>query len=310
MDVKLAELPYNEFQTACHRGRLALDLGLVRICLRTGLGKVQRNLWRLYGDYPLCDRDAFIDFHLGVEAVNSLRRWIRPQVDFFLDELRPFKPLGRSQAFAMLEWGVNWSVASHDNSALLLHAGVVAKGDRAVLLPAPPGSGKSTLCAALIQQGWRLLSDEIAVVSLTENNVRPFVRPVSLKNQSIELIRRRSPSAVFGEIARDTHKGDVAHLKPPAESIRLMNRPASIVAVVQPRYDAHQESCVAQPVSQADAFMRLAENSFNYSVLAERGFERVGELVSAVPAMTLHYRCLDEAAEYLEALVGREGKDD
>jgi predicted ATPase len=30
-----------------------------------------------------------------------------------------------------------------------------------VILPAPPGSGKSTLCAALVTRGWRLLSDEL-----------------------------------------------------------------------------------------------------------------------------------------------------
>ena len=50
-----------------------------------------------------------------------------------------------------------------------------ARDDRAVILPAPPGSGKSTLCAALVNRGWRLLSDELTLVDF--DAVRRSLRP-------------------------------------------------------------------------------------------------------------------------------------
>ena len=63
------------------------------------------------------------------------------------------------------------------NQFLLLHAGAVERGGGAVLLPAQPGSAKSTLAAALACSGFRLLSDQFGVVSLDDGLCCPsFVR--------------------------------------------------------------------------------------------------------------------------------------
>ena len=62
-----------------------------------------------------------------------------------------------------------------------------------MLLPAPPGAGKSTLCAGLVHRGWRLLSDELALVDMETGLVRGMARPVNLKNKSIEVIRDFAP---------------------------------------------------------------------------------------------------------------------
>ena len=64
----------------------------------------------------------------------------------------------------MLEWGLNWCVAGHAHQYLMLHAAALERNGRAVILPGDPGAGKSTLTAALMLSGWRLLSDEITLV--------------------------------------------------------------------------------------------------------------------------------------------------
>jgi hypothetical protein len=50
---------------------------------------------------------------------------------------------------------------------------VLERGGRALLLPAPSGSGKSTLCAGLAFNGWRLLSDELALLDPCRLGHRP-----------------------------------------------------------------------------------------------------------------------------------------
>lgn len=59
---------------------------------------------------------------------------------------------------------------------LAFHATAVANKAGAVLLAGDSGTGKSTLAAALLQRGWSLLSDELAVVD-TEEQGRLVVLP-------------------------------------------------------------------------------------------------------------------------------------
>jgi hypothetical protein len=71
---------------------------------------------------------------------------------------------------------------------LLFHAGVVAKNGQALLLPAPSGSGQSTLAAALSASGWTYLSDELAVVDPATLCVEPFALPIGLKDKSMDAL--------------------------------------------------------------------------------------------------------------------------
>ena len=90
-------------------------------------------------------------------------------------------------------------------------------------MPGDPGAGKSTLTAALMLSGWRLLSDEIALVDRDDGLLRRLARPVSLKNASIDIIREHDTRAVFGDMAHDTHKGTVAHLEPTRRERRAVS---------------------------------------------------------------------------------------
>ena len=59
-----------------------------------------------------------------------------------------------------------------------------------MLLPAAPGSGKTTLCAGLSLRGWRLLSDEFGLIRPGTTDLVPVPRPMALKNESIDVIRQ------------------------------------------------------------------------------------------------------------------------
>jgi len=67
----------------------------------------------------------------------------------------------------------------------LLHAGVVARDGAGIMLPGPPGSGKSSLTMALLRQGYRYLSDELAVVDVSTGCLHAFPKPLSLKAPSL-----------------------------------------------------------------------------------------------------------------------------
>ncbi len=58
----------------------------------------------------------------------------------------------------------------HQRGILPLHASSVVKDNRAYVFMGPSGSGKSTLAAAFQKRGYRLLADDITVVSVVPPN--------------------------------------------------------------------------------------------------------------------------------------------
>ena len=216
--------------------------------------------------------------------------------------MAPFQPLPLDQAFPMFEWAMNWCVSSQANSWLVIHAAVIEKDGLAAILPAPPGSGKSTLCAALVNRGWRLLSDELTLVRLDDGKIDPLPRPVSLKNASIGIIRDYAPAAAFTRPVADTVKGTVAHMRASSDSVARAGQAAAPAWIVFPKWQAGAAAELT-PVPQARAHMRLAENAFNYSLLGETGFHTVARLVDEVRTFDFHYSVLDDAIAVFERLL-------
>jgi HprK-related kinase A len=268
--------------------------------IRSPIPVVAQGLRTLYAEHQVADPGSsqFADFHV---AVLPRRWWYKPLCVFQMDGLQPFTPLARGEAFAFLEWGMNWCVTSHCHRLLSIHAAVLEKQGRAVVLPAPPGSGKSTLCAALMLRGWRLLSDEMALLDPNTGEVVPFPRPVSLKNRSIEVIGQLDPSVVMGPIAHDTMKGTVAHLKVSTRSLEQASVSAAPAWVVFPKFEEGAALLVTERL-KAQALVELASNSFNHHVHGRAGFEALARVVDQSACHDLRYGDLSVALDWFDAL--------
>ena len=281
---------------------LRLQTGPFIARIRGSLPALAVALARMYADYPVLEDDTPADFDVLLRRPRGLRRLVRPQVYFHYDGMEPFQPLPLAQLYPMFEWAMNWCVSSHAHSWLVIHAAVVEKEGAAVILPAPPGSGKSTLCAALVARGWRLLSDELTLVRLDDGRVDPVPRPVSLKNGSIDVIRAWAPGAHLSPPVADTLKGTVAHMRAPGESIARAFEPATPAWIVFPKWRAGAPAELV-PVPQARAHLRLAENAFNYSLLGAAGFTAAARLVDNTHTFDFSYGTLDDAMAVFERLL-------
>jgi HprK-related kinase A len=272
---------------------LFLRTGPFTFCIRSNSAALLDGMCQMYGAYPV-DETGFADFHVQVRRSTGWRRWFRPQVHFDTDGEAPFEPMPADHAFALLEWMLNWCVSGSANAYLIIHAAVVEKNGHALVLPAPPGSGKSTLCAALASRGWRLLSDELTLINLDNGLVTPLARPVSLKNASIDVMKAYAPHAQFTRSAVATTKGTVAHLKAPDASVARNDEPARVAWCVFPLYQAGA-ALTLEPIGRARAFMRVAENAFNFSLTGLRGFHALGGVIDQCSSFDFTYSNLDEA---------------
>jgi len=301
--VIVSERPPDELHRRLQGGGLSLRVGAYVFRIHSPLAAVARGLVHLYGDYPLVPEHEFADFPVSVAPGRFLRRWLQPQARFLVNGHLPFKPVPASQAMPLLEWGLNWCVSNRVFDRLVMHSAVLERKGLALMLPGAPGAGKSTLCAALAHSGWRLLSDELTLADLAAPRVHPLPRPISLKNRSIRLVQDFAPEAIISEPVHDTVKGSVALMRAPADSVARARETAVPRWVVFPRYEAGAATDFS-PLSRGLAFMRLAEQGFNYGILGKGGFNALADLMEGCDCHELRYSRLDEAVARLGALEG------
>lgn len=278
---------------------LWFDIGSAVVRLRSDNRGLPAQLQAAYGRFPLVTDGAWADLHLDALSPGGLRRWIAPQVVLQCDSRRPFDPFPADHALPMLEWGGNWLIGRRLNDLLLLHAGVVERDGLALVMPAMPGSGKSTLSAALSLRGWRLLSDEFGAYDPQQDAFRAMLKPVALKNQSIDVIRRFAPQARFGPSFPKTRKGTVAHLAAEPDAVAQRRVGARPGAVVLPRWVEGVETGW-RPLDVQVLFSSLAFNAFNYRTLGEAGFRAALHLSRVSLGWEMVYSDLDDALRQLE----------
>jgi HprK-related kinase A len=242
---------------------------------------------------------GFYDFRIRLKK--SRRSLVgRQEVEFDWEGSSPFPSMKLEHAHPLFEWGLNWCVATAHGQNIVIHSAVIEKDGVALVLPGDPGSGKSTLCAALVMSGWRLLSDELTVVSSTDGRVQPVPRPISLKNKSIDIIRARFPHAELTDPVTDTHKGAIAYARAPSASIMAADQPVPIGFVVFPKYRTGTELGY-QPLSRAAALTELLSNTFNVGLLGRTGFESLAQAMTGAQCYAVEYGDLDSILAWIEA---------
>jgi HprK-related kinase A len=300
--MQLADFTPQQLERALKREGLSCRIGPFSLQLRNdapGFASVLALLYARMEVDPLPGRQ-FEDFTVRLARPRGLRRFYRPQVHFATDSETPFQPFPVDHAFPHFEWGLNWLVATRAHHYLMFHAAILERQGRALMLPAIPGSGKSTLCAALMLRGWRLLSDEFGLYRPENGLLESMPRPIPLKNESIELIRSYDSSAVLGPVYPKTRKGDVAHLKPSDMSM-TDKRPVRPAWVVFPQYT--EDGCnrlVDYP--KGLSFLKLSGNSFNYRLQGLRGFRAVADIVDDCSTHLLEFSRLERAVDALTEL--------
>ncbi|MBP9929186.1 MAG: HprK-related kinase A [Rhodoferax sp.] len=298
----LSQIDEKDIAAQLSRGELLLNVSPFVARIKSDVLSLARDIAMMYGQFGVADNDSFADFHIEVTLDGGLRRWIKPVARFAFDGKRSFLPLPAGQAFPMMEWGLNWCVAAHAHQYLVVHAAVIEKSGKAVMFPAPPGSGKSTLCAGLVHRGWRLLSDELALCDMDSGLVFGMARPINLKNRSIDVIRKFAPDAILTAPVPDTAKGTVALVRPPSNSVLRAGEPVRPNWIVLPKFSSGAAASLER-ATKADTFMLVAEQSFNYDIHGVQGFKAVTQLITHSDCYQFTYSDLNDAVRVFDELL-------
>jgi hypothetical protein len=115
----------------------------------------------------------------------------------------------------------------------VFHASAVSFGEKALLLTADSGGGKSTLAAFLVANGGRLISDDFVPVSLEDPKVFPLPSALSVKKGAIPVLEDFFP--VLRQLQEEWSGESELFLPLPEE--RIEGSPVRAEAIVFFRYE-------------------------------------------------------------------------
>ncbi len=126
-----------------------------------------------------------------------------------------------------LEADLQLYIAERAVRRVFVHAGVVAFGDRAVILPGSTMTGKTTLVEALLRAGGTYYSDEYAVFS-EAGRVYPFAKPLSVRTRGVyEAPEPRMPQTHGWPVGEKPVRPGLVVLTRYAEGVRFRPRRVS-----------------------------------------------------------------------------------
>ena len=189
---------------------------------------------------------------------------------------------------------------------LLLHAGGAAASDgRTVVLHGASGAGKTTLTTALVEQGLAYVTDETVCLDPDSFQIEPFVKPLTVKQGSQELLAHLRPPD--DEVSEHTGNWQLPPERLGGPELPRTLQPALIVF---PDIDADHDGVEATPVSPARAAFVLGEQSSAMWAIKPRPLASLARLVTSVPAFQVTYgNAFDAAPVIVDLLNGAERRE-
>lgn len=177
----------------------------------------------------------------------------------------------------------------------MLHAAVLAKNGRGFLFPAVAGSGKTTLTAWLLGQGYGLLSDELTSIG-EGDDLDGFTRPLNIKPGSRALVA--GFDWMGAALARSVLSSDVTLVSWDRSPVK--NLSASII--VFPSYAAGSP-CEVESLSQGPCARNLMGSLLNARNLPKHGLSFAMHLAGTCPSYRVRYSRLQDVSTWLDQIL-------
>lgn len=171
---------------------------------------------------------------------------------------------------------------------LFVHAAVLERDGRVVMLVADSGGGKSTTSWALLHHGFAYLSDELAGIDLRSQRVYAYPHAVCLK---------RDPPEPFPLPARTLRLGRTMHVPPALLPARVTWGPYPLAAVFFVNFISADAVPEIKPIGAAEASARLYRNVLNALAHPEAGLDATIDMVRSKPRFLLNSGKLADTCE-------------
>ena len=200
-----------------------------------------------------------------------------------------------------LEYKIYTLLIDRLSNYYLIHAGVVAHNDKAIVLPASPGGGKTTLIAGLIKNGFTYFTDEIGIIDPHTLEVYPFLKPLNMKIGSLPLFDNFEPEMELIDENEMSIEDKIHHVFVKSASVQTINKPVAVGKIVFVRYNPNEKSTLT-PISRANAIFEMAKCSFNQYRFKDEGIAILDRLARGCECYQLKFDHVGNAVDLLKSL--------
>ncbi len=199
--------------------------------------------------------------------------------------------------------GLVWQTAVNAHDFFLdVHAGVVGDGKQCYLMPASPGSGKSSLTLALTYHGFEFFSDEVALLFEEDFQVESVPLAACIKNTGLETMLHYYPQLQHCQQHYRSDEKFVRYLQPPGSSTPPHGTKRPVGAIIFPKYDPSTETRLT-PLSKTDALLKFIQECLVIDTRLDKN--RVAKLLNWIektPCYELITTDLEDAVQCIQHL--------
>jgi hypothetical protein len=175
-----------------------------------------------------------------------------------------------------------------------LHAAALSLADKAFLIAAASGTGKSTTAWALLHHGFNYLSDELAPVDLNSLRLESYPHALCLKKE---------PPPPYLLPARTLRMSSTLHVPVTQLPNSTVPRPTPLSAMFFLEYCPDLKIPTAHRITKAEAAARLFVNALNPLAHEQDGLAGAAVIAQKVPSFHLKSAELGLTCELVKAVL-------
>jgi hypothetical protein len=181
------------------------------------------------------------------------------------------------------------------DAGVVLHAAAVGHKGISILMPGVTGSGKSSLAAWLVANGFHYLTDEIAILT-DAGTIVGFPRALVIKPGAAESVQTFPGFDESKSIECDSHL-----LRLPTDA-KIETGARTVGLLVIPSYQPGTEARI-ESLPPGETALRLVACNLNAKNLKRGGFESITALSRQVPAVLFHFGGFGQLKGTLDTIV-------
>ncbi len=275
-------------------GPFHFRIGAVSVSVRCVDVEAMREFRRLYAAYA---QDEPVAGAIKVDVIRTRDgRSMRRRYEVWGDGVRRFTLWNSESIAPHIEWAINWQIMLFLPRFYLIHAGAIEIDGEGVIMPAAPGSGKTTLTAGLLGRGARYLSDEFAMIDPETLRLHPYPKALCIKEGSFEVLGELGVRASERPIFRKGKKGSVVLVRPDELGGEPVSAGCPVRHIIFCKYAEGTTPSIA-PVSRADGVLRLVQQSFTFLKFRTLGVDLLSNLVRGARCYELASGPIEETRE-------------